>query len=167
MQMRQLLLLAGAFCSLLSCHGNNSLSSKLSGLSQPQDHFLGSWQLNREKSDHTHYFEPPTFTIERQGDKDKFTFGSRDDKGIDHRWWFETDMKGTWIQISGLNIPEPPHIRVIRKDSDSYETSSDLFSVFEHCRVSEDGQTMSVRRQLFVDNEPSEHVFIFDRVKQR
>jgi hypothetical protein len=132
---------------------------------QPQDHFLGTWKFSKEKSARTHYLEPQMFTIERQGSNYKFTYSSPDNKGIDHRWWFVTDMKGTWANILGRNIPAPlDTVYVMRRDSDTFETSSELFG--EQCRVLADGQTMSVRRQLFVDDEPSEHVFIFDRVKQ-
>lgn len=151
--------------SILICMGSHFLCAQLSAAPQPQDHFLGTWKLNKEKSAHTGYAEQQSFTVERQGSKYKFTYVYSDSKGVEHRHWFLTDMKGTWAVIVGLNLPEPVHAYVVRKDSDGFEVFNEFASINEHYSVSADGKTMTVRRQLFVDNEPSEHVFVFDRIR--
>lgn len=133
-----------------------------SGSSQSQDRFLGTWKLNKDKSARSHYFPEEMFTIERQGNTYKFTYSSPDHKRTEQRWWFVTDMKGAWVEIepNGMNRLSP--VRVIRKDSDEFEENNELFT--KDCKVSVDGKAMIVRRELFVDDEPSERVFVFDRV---
>jgi hypothetical protein len=102
------------------------------------------------------------FTIERQGNTYKFTYGSPDNKRTEQRWWFVTDMKGAWVEIEPNGMKRLSPVRVIRKDSDEFEEDNELLT--KDCKVSADGKTMIVLRELFVDDEPSERVFVFDRV---
>jgi hypothetical protein len=99
--------------------------------------------------------------IDRQGSRVTFTYRYSDNSLS----WFVTEMKGDAVNVETSDkkhTPYPPQIAVTRKDSNTFVQDTGIGHT--EFTVSADGNTMSVRRDLYVDYDP-ERVFVFERVR--
>jgi hypothetical protein len=164
------LFLALVLCLLHACRNDKAIND-------PANHFVGKWKLNADKSPQpkvgsfylgSYWHAPNLLTIEHQGRDFKFILGCEDCKD-DEGQWFITDMKG---HAAAVHIPKaklPANSRIF--DPEVYATRINSYAFVESTsishsefQVSADGNTMTVHRDIFADNE-FERVFVYDRIR--
>src|SRR6266487_276450 len=80
------------------------VSSTLAVCQQPalSDNFVGTWQLNANKSSRSGV-ERESIQIDFQGGQYKFVCDRLGENGTELNWWFQTDMKGECVILTGVD----------------------------------------------------------------
>jgi hypothetical protein len=152
--------------SSISCQKRDSPPAN-SIAPQPEDHLVGTWKLNQDK---TPVFAPrynpiPVYewiVISRNGDGFVLVFSHQSDKQSEADRVLVGDMKTPGFGVDALNgklAVFPAYIR--RIDPDSFVQGSTMFE--NEYKVPPGGKTMKVQQQPFIDNGFVRQL-VYDRV---
>ncbi len=152
--------------SSTSCHKRDSPPAN-STAPRPEDHLVGTWKLNKDK---TPVFGPrynpiPVYewiVISRSGDCFTLMFSHQSDKRSEADRVLVGDMKTPGVGVDALNgklAVFPAYIR--RIDPDTFTQGSEVSE--DEYKALPDGKTMRVRQQPFVDNGFAREL-VYDKV---
>lgn len=121
------------------------------------DHFLGEWKLDTEKSSRVG-IESETIKIQPTGSDYRFEYDQGAENGTVLHWWFVTDMKGGCVKHTQKNgQPMSSQSCVERRDANRFFDKT-LFGKDEY-EVSRDGRRMTLHRTLL----HAKMTLVFDR----
>jgi len=144
------------------------VSSTLAVCQQPalSDNFVGTWQLNANKSSRSGV-ERESIQIDFQGGQYKFVCDRLGENGTELNWWFQTDMKGECVILTGVDGKPMSGTSCVTRLSPR-KFVNDTKIIHEEYQVSSDGRQLINHTKFKLEYAPGKRLpevkLVFDRV---